>query len=242
MKKLKLLSVVGITLIALTTAGWAAGRGGGGGGFHGGGGFGGGHFGGFQGGGGRGGGHFGGFRGGGFGGGAIRGGGFSGARFSSGVPRFSRGGPRVSSLGARQSQTTGRNGLNRSMGRIAERHDANWHRDWDRHRGHFFHNRFFVFDDGYWFGLDPYDYYAYDDYPYDDQDYYGYDTSTDPYSVSNISTVQSELARQGYYHGVIDGVYGAQTRTALTRYQSRHGLQATGSLTQATLQSLGTGS
>jgi len=36
-----------------------------------------------------------------------------------------------------------------------------WHRDWDRHHGHFFHNRFFVFDDGFWFGLDPW-YYPYD--------------------------------------------------------------------------------
>ncbi len=37
MKKLRLLSLVGITLIALTHAGWAAGQGGGGGGFGGGG-------------------------------------------------------------------------------------------------------------------------------------------------------------------------------------------------------------
>ena len=46
MKKLTLLSLIGITSIALTQPGWAAGHGGGGGGgFHGGG-FGGGHFGG----------------------------------------------------------------------------------------------------------------------------------------------------------------------------------------------------
>src|SRR5467141_5044737 len=43
MKKLKLLSLVGITSIALANAGWAAGHGGGGGGFGGGGFSGGGH-------------------------------------------------------------------------------------------------------------------------------------------------------------------------------------------------------
>ena len=124
------------------------------------------------------------------------------------------------------------------MARVVERHDANWHRDWDRRRGHFFRNRFFVFNDGFWFGLDPW-YYPYDDYyAYDDQDYYGYD----PYSVSTVSAVQSDLTKQGYYRGVIDGVYGPQTRVAITRYQSKHGLQVTGSLTPATLESLGMGS
>ena len=207
MKKLKLLSLIGITSIALANAGWAAGHGGGGGGFGGGGFSGGGH----GGGGGRagpaGGGFHGGFRG--------------GAGFHSRGPGFS-----------------GR-AFNGRMGRIVERLDANWHRDWDRHHGHFFHHRFFVFDDGFWFGLDPW-YYPYDDYyAYDDQDYYGSDASPDPYSVSMVGAVQSDLARQGYYRGVIDGVYGPQTRVAITRYQSNHGLRATGSLTTATLRSLG---
>jgi hypothetical protein len=189
MKKLKLLSLVGITSIALANAGWAAGHGGGGGGFGGGGFSSGGHAGG---GGARGGGgHFGG-----------------GAGFRSPGPGFS----------GRPS--------NGRMGQIVERHDANWHGDWDRRHAHFFRNRFFVFDVGFWFGF----------YPWD---YYGYDESTDPYSVSTVSAVQSDLAKQGYYRGVIDGVYGPQTRMAITRYQSNHRLQVTGSLTAATLQSLG---
>jgi hypothetical protein len=192
MKKLRLLSVVGITSIALAQAGWAAGRGGGGGGFGGGG---------FSGGGSRGGG----------GGGHFAGGGFHGGRFGGGAGFSGR-------------------PFNGRMGRIAERHDGNWHRDWDRHHGHFFHNRFFVFDDGFWFGLDPW-YYPYDDYY----------ASTDPYSVSTVRAVQSDLARQGYYRGVIDGVYGPQTRGAITRYQSNRGLQVTGSLTTSTLRSLGIG-
>src|SRR4029077_18191821 len=97
MKKLKLLSLVGITSIALANAGWAAGHGGGGGGFGGGG---------FSGGGG---GHAGG------GGGRVSGGHFGGgAGFRPRGPGFS-GRP-----------------FNGIMGRIVERHDANWHRDWDR--------------------------------------------------------------------------------------------------------------
>jgi g-D-glutamyl-meso-diaminopimelate peptidase len=57
--------------------------------------------------------------------------------------------------------------------------------------------------------------------------------------VSMVGAVQSDLARQGYYRGVIDGVYGPQTRGAITRYQRNHRLQVTGSLTTATLRSLG---
>jgi hypothetical protein len=185
MKTKRIVSIIGLTLLALSPTTWAAGHGGGGGGFGGGGfsGGGGGHAGGGGGGARAGGGHFGG------------GPGFSGRPF------------------------------NGRMGHIVERHDANWHRDWDRRHVHFFRNRFFVFDDGFWFGS----------YPWD---YYGYDESTDPYSVPMVSAVQADLAREGYYRGVIDGVYGPQTRVAITRYQSNHGLQVTGSLTPATLQSL----
>src|SRR6266850_3975609 len=102
MKKLTLLSLIGITSIALTQPGWAAGHGGGGGGFHGGG-FGGGHFGGG-----------GGFRGGGFrgGGGHFGGGGFGaphmsfggtgnrGGGVSFGMPRTSGGVPHIANRAA----------------------------------------------------------------------------------------------------------------------------------------------
>src|SRR6267143_1996300 len=72
MKKLKLLSLVGMTSIALANAGWAAGHGGGGGGFGGGG---------FSGGGG---GHAGGGGGGGGGGARAGGGGFQAGGFHGG--------------------------------------------------------------------------------------------------------------------------------------------------------------
>src|ERR1700737_3783795 len=100
MKKLTLLSLIGITSIALTQPGWAAGHGGGGGGgFHGGG-FGGGHFG---------------------GGGGLRGGGaglarpgFSGSRpgyyYSRGMGFANSGGAQLHSPVHRSPSFVGSNG------------------------------------------------------------------------------------------------------------------------------------
>ena len=147
----------------------------------------------------------------------------------------------------------------------SERHDANnWHRDWDRHHAHFHNNRVFVFIGGFWWGLYPWDYYPYyaNGYPYDygnsyPYDYYnGYPDSYYDYSANNydqqpandsdqyrpdatISAVQSELAKLGYYRGAVDGVVGDETQAALARYQQDHDLSVTGTLTTATLQSLG---
>ena len=66
----------------------------------------------------------------------------------------------------------------------SERHDTNWHRDWDRHHSHFHHNKVFVFVNGFWWGLDPWflPYYAYDYYPYYD---YGYGYNPYDYSYGN---------------------------------------------------------
>ena len=137
------------------------------------------------------------------------------------------------------------------------RHDANWHRDWDKHRAHFHNNVVFVFVDGFWWGLYPWDYYpyyAYAYYPYDyydnPNDYYDYSpydyndqsayVDSDQYgNNTTVSAVQSELAKLGYYHGSIDGVVGDETQAALARYQEDHDLSVTGTLTAATLQSLG---
>jgi Putative peptidoglycan binding domain len=149
----------------------------------------------------------------------------------------------------------------------SERHDAdNWHRDWDRHRAHFDHNRVFVFIDGSWWGLYPWDYnpyYAYgspydynNSYPYDYYNGYpyGYYDSSYPsgyddepsyagsqQSVANamVTAVQSELAKLGYYNGVIDGTLGDQTEAAVARYQEDNDLSVTGIVDAATLQSLG---
>ena len=146
----------------------------------------------------------------------------------------------------------------------SERHDGNWHRDWDRHHAHFHNNRVFVFVDGFWWGLNPWDYDSYYGYPYDYNNSYPYDDYNGyPYSyydssypsdyndqpsyagsqqyVANamVGTVQSELAKLGYYTGVIDGALGDQTEAALARYQEDNGLSVTGIVDGATLQSLG---
>lgn len=145
----------------------------------------------------------------------------------------------------------------------SQRHDANnWHRDWDRHHAHFHNNLVFVFVDGFWWGLSPWDYYpyySYGDYPYDysygnPYDYAGYYNGDYPYNDndqpgyaasgqypgnSTISAVQSELAKLGYYDGAIDGVLGDQTEAAIARYQQDQDLSVSGTLDTATLQSLG---
>ena len=69
--------------------------------------------------------------------------------------------------------------------------------------------------------------------------------SKDSYDSSNqngdssVAAAQERLSKQGYYRGQIDGVFGPETRRAILRYQSDHGLGATGYLTMETRQSLG---
>ena len=150
-------------------------------------------------------------------------------------------------------------------------HDGNWHHDWDKRHAHFDHNHVFVFVNGFWWGLYPWDYYPYyasSYYPYDYNGSYPYDYSGYPYdyyggyypyddyqdnnendstnaasdqyaSNPNVSAVQSELAKLGYYNGAIDGVLGDQTEAALARYQQDRDLSVTGTVDSATLQSLG---
>jgi hypothetical protein len=140
------------------------------------------------------------------------------------------------------------------MDHIAERHDANWHHDWDRRDAHFDHGRFFVFDHRFWFGLDdgffPWDYlpyYAADYYPYDyytDTDTDTYDNNGATYDIApadsaTVEAVQRELLQLGYYNGSIDGVFGPATRDAVAKFQIAKQLNVTGSLSPDTLQSLG---
>ena len=258
--KTKLVSVISLTLLALAGTTFAAGHGGGGGGGFGGG-FGPGPI---------GGGHIGG--GGGFHSAGQRAGGRPAYFYSRGthfagtgvrVPRSGVQRPRVGTTAPnrgtanpRTTQTSPRPTLNGRTDHIAERHYAsNWHHDWDRRHTHFFHNRFFVFDDGFWFGLDgifPWDYYpyyAYDYYPYD---YYpGYYADVEPYYYDEgvysetpmrdptVSTVQTELTQKGFYGGPADGIYGPTTRDAVAKYQIANHLDVNGSLTPETLASLG---
>jgi hypothetical protein len=154
---------------------------------------------------------------------------------------------------ARQARTSARPSFN---GHIAERHDQNWHNDWDRRHAHFFHNRFFVFIDGSWCGLDDgffpwdyYPYYAYDYYPYD---YYpGYYADVEPYYYNEnvysntpmvyptVTAVEKQLTQLGYYSGPIDGIYGPLVRDAVAKYQIATNQDVTGSLSPETLRSFG---
>src|SRR5216110_2147279 len=281
MKTKQIISLlVGITCVALSPAIQAAGNGGGGGGgFHGGGGFGGGfHGGGFRG-GALAAGHVGGgvgSRGGGVGFGGAR---FSGSvpNFAGAGPRFSSMGhpssrqpvnegrptrsvtPNIAhNRGAtpsavRASQILPQRGVNGRIDRhIAERHDTNWHSDWDRRHAHFDHGHFFVFINGFWCGLDD-GFFPWDYLPYYPNDYYPYDyySDVDPYDnigatydiapadSATIQAVQRQLLDLGYYNGSIDGVFGPSTRDAVAKYQIANHLNVTGSLSPDTIQSLG---
>ena len=131
---------------------------------------------------------------------------------------------------------------------IFARENGSQHRDWDRRHAHFSNGHWYCWDGAYWIGLDA-GYYPWDFYPYYSYDYYPYDYYTDVEPVNQgyanqqadptISTVQTDLTQLGYYSGPVDGLFGADTRTALTRYQVDRGLQVTGSLTNETLQALG---
>jgi hypothetical protein len=69
-----------------------------------------------------------------------------------------------------------------------------------------------------------YGYYSYGDYP----SYgYNYDSYGDPaYGYgdrSSIAQLQRRLAQADYYHGVIDGIMGPQTRRAIRAYEQAYG-------------------
>jgi len=146
---------------------------------------------------------------------------------------------------------------------VFAQHSATWHRDWNRnadhwwhgHRCHFFNGAWFIFDVGFdpwwpWWYY-PYDYYGYGyPYPYSygneyDPGYYDagvYDDQNsyvDQSGNATIGAVQERLAREGYYRGQIDGVFGSETRAAIAEYQSNHGLRVTGALTNETLAAMG---
>jgi hypothetical protein len=231
MKTRHLISLlVGITFVALGPVTWAAGHGGGGGGF-GGGGF-----------------HGGGSRGGGPVGGGVR---SRGGGVAFGMPQIARDRGTMPSA-VRPSRTFPQRGLNGRMDHIAERHEANWHGDWDRRHAHFDHNRFFVFIDGFWCGLDD-GFFPWDYLPYYADDYYPYDyyadsqpsDNTEPYNNgvpaadATVEATQEELAQLGYYNGSVDGIFGPTTRDAVAKYQVANQLNVTGSLSPDTMQSLG---
>jgi hypothetical protein len=155
-------------------------------------------------------------------------------------------------------------GSNIGRERVFARRSADWHRDWDRRSDHWWHGHRCHFVNGFWFiydtGFYPYDYwypYGYG-YGYYGSAYYPYDydagvyegdsadyssqgayRSSVPSTDSTVAAVQEQLAQQGYYGGEIDGIFGAETRRAVVRYQSDQGLHVTGNLNADTLRALG---
>ncbi len=143
-----------------------------------------------------------------------------------------------------------------------DRHSDHW---WNGHCCRFINGFWVIFDLGFYpwwpYGYPYYGYYPYNYYPsnyyYPSDNYsYGYDPgaydngdggyygsgaydSSDQYTDRTIADVQTQLAREGYYRGDIDGVLGPETRRAIVSFQSDHGLRVTGNLTRETLSTLG---
>ena len=120
--------------------------------------------------------------------------------------------------------------------RVIGRYNASsWHRNWDRGRDHNWRGHRCHYRNGFWFIYDPFPYwypwgyygygYPYDGYydsgyydsgAYTQEETYPADTNRSEYAVdSQVSEVQSALAREGYYDGAIDGKLGPGTRNAL---------------------------
>lgn len=91
------------------------------------------------------------------------------------------------------------------------------------------------------YGYYPYSYYG--GYPYSYyggysntysyyQPGYGYDTAT-------VAAVQRRLGEIGYYHGVVDGIMGPQTRAAIAAFEGTHGMIVDGMITTRLLNRMG---
>ncbi|MGA8482149.1 MAG: peptidoglycan-binding protein, partial [Chthoniobacterales bacterium] len=69
-----------------------------------------------------------------------------------------------------------------------------------------------------------------------------YDYSVEAYNNQYWSdltgAVQTELARDGYYRGAIDGVFGPDTARAIRAYRRAKGLPVTGQIERTLLKSL----
>lgn len=96
------------------------------------------------------------------------------------------------------------------------------------------------YDNGYGYSNDPG---VYDSQPTDQngyEDHSGYQQNGNDQSAnSTVAGAQDRLAQEGFYHGQIDGVLGPETRHAIVRFQTKHGLPINGELTHETLNAMG---
>lgn len=58
-------------------------------------------------------------------------------------------------------------------------------------------------------------------------------------TTSQVKTVQTKLKKWGYYTGVVDGIYGTKTKTAVRNFQKKNGLTADGIVGTKTAAALG---
>jgi uncharacterized protein YcfJ len=58
-------------------------------------------------------------------------------------------------------------------------------------------------------------------------------------SGEQIRQAQRKLNEMGYHSGHVDGVWGAESRAAITNFQASEGLAATGQLNKETMEALG---
>jgi hypothetical protein len=112
------------------------------------------------------------------------------------------------------------------------------------HNGRFFGPGFGFFGYNYPWYYPGYPYYPYYGDPGYDTGYYGdtyygnqYYGNPDPRSSANKS-LQTALARRGYYRGPIDGVFGPATRDAIRSFQEHQGLQVTGQVDSRLIRAL----
>ena len=111
-------------------------------------------------------------------------------------------------------------------------HNRSW---WSSHYNRiiFVSGGWYFWNAGYWYPAWGYAPGAY--YPYDGP-IYGYgNLSPDQIVVE----VQTQLQRDGYYAGPIDGVLGPMTRQAIAAFQSDNGLAITSTVDEPTLSTLG---
>lgn len=63
----------------------------------------------------------------------------------------------------------------------------------------------------------------------------GASTSTIVVEPRTLARIQQQLRQDGFYRGPVDGIYGPETRRALSQWQTENGLPATGQLDRRTL-------
>ena len=85
--------------------------------------------------------------------------------------------------------------------------------------------------------------YSYNGYPY--SSYGGYSNAYSyyqpgyGYGTATVAAVQRRLGQLGYYHGMVDGDIGPQTRGAIAAFESRNGMAVDGMITNQLLDRIG---